>query len=80
MKKRYRVEIDSEACKGCGYCINFCPANCITLSKEFNSKGVHYAVFTNSVGSNTNTFTLCNGCGACYIVCPDYCIKIVEVG
>jgi 2-oxoglutarate ferredoxin oxidoreductase subunit delta len=75
MNKRYRVEIDSEGCKGCKYCINFCPAKCLTLSKEFNNKGVHYAIFMEDGGGNKK----CNGCGVCYIVCPDYCIKVVEV-
>jgi 2-oxoglutarate ferredoxin oxidoreductase subunit delta len=40
-KPRGVVTIDTELCKGCGFCIEFCPAGVLEFSDEFNSKGYH---------------------------------------
>jgi 2-oxoglutarate ferredoxin oxidoreductase subunit delta len=38
---RGKVTIDTELCKGCGFCIEFCPPGVLEFSDEFNSKGYH---------------------------------------
>jgi 2-oxoglutarate ferredoxin oxidoreductase subunit delta len=58
--------INAELCKGCGFCIAFCPAKVLEFSEEFNSKGYHppYAIRPED----------CSGCGLCGIYCPDFAI------
>ncbi len=38
-KFRGQVFIDWTRCKGCGFCIDFCPPKILALSEEFNSHG-----------------------------------------
>ena len=40
MAKGY-VAITVERCKGCGFCVEFCPTHVLALSSAFNSKGYH---------------------------------------
>jgi 2-oxoglutarate ferredoxin oxidoreductase subunit delta len=63
---RGRVVIDRELCKGCGFCIEFCPANVLEFSKTFNAKGYHPPDAVNPEN--------CTGCGLCGIYCPDFAI------
>jgi 2-oxoglutarate ferredoxin oxidoreductase subunit delta len=60
------VVINTELCKGCGFCIEFCPAGVLEFSVEFNSKGYHppYAAKPEA----------CSGCDMCGIYCPDFAI------
>ena len=64
------VQIDKERCKGCLFCIEICPKNCISLSEELNLKGYFVAVF--DPGKE------CNGCGNCALMCPDVAIEVVR--
>jgi 2-oxoglutarate ferredoxin oxidoreductase subunit delta len=61
-----RVYIDPELCKGCGYCVHFCPTNVLEISQEFNAKGYHPPVVVNA--------DACTGCDLCGMYCPDFCI------
>lgn len=65
-KARGSVSINAELCKGCGFCIEFCPSEVLEFSAEFNSKGYHppYAVKPEA----------CTGCDLCGIYCPDFAI------
>ena len=65
-KPRGVVTINAELCKGCGFCIEFCPADVLEFSVEFNSKGYHppHAVRPDA----------CTGCGLCGMYCPDFAI------
>ena len=60
------VFINAEVCKGCAFCIEFCPTDALEFSKEFNRKGYHYPVLKNE--------TLCNGCDLCGMYCPDFAV------
>ncbi len=64
------IQIDKSRCKGCGFCIEFCPKDCISLSDELNLKGYYVAAPDGGDG--------CNGCGTCALMCPEVAIEVVK--
>lgn len=58
--------VKEELCKGCGFCIEFCPTVALDFSHEFNKKGYHYPILAHE--------ELCNGCDLCGLYCPDFAI------
>lgn len=66
LKARGRVTIIRERCKGCGYCVEFCPSKALAMASEFSAKGYHYPV--PSDGRD------CTGCDLCGMFCPDFAI------
>ncbi len=62
------IEIDIELCKGCELCIDACPQKIIELSKNFNSKGLNFAI--------VNDMNKCTGCTLCGVVCPEVAITV----
>lgn len=69
-KKKTKIKIDKEKCKGCMLCIDVCPQKVLEASKGVNKRGQQYAV--------VKLPEKCTGCGLCYIMCPDCGIKIEE--
>ena len=61
-----KVVILVERCKGCAFCVEFCPTDVLALSNAFNSKGYHppYVVKPEK----------CSGCDLCGMYCPDFAI------
>lgn len=70
--KAGRIVIESEICKGCGFCIAVCPNKLIIVSERLNEKGYHPAVFSNSPTEGKT----CSGCAICALVCPDVAIEV----
>jgi 2-oxoglutarate ferredoxin oxidoreductase subunit delta len=64
------IHIIKDQCKGCGYCIEFCPKKVLGESQEINAMGVHPP----AVLDENN----CIVCGFCTSVCPDFAIFVVE--
>jgi 2-oxoglutarate ferredoxin oxidoreductase subunit alpha len=60
------VLVRTEICKGCSFCIDFCPTDCLTFSKEFNPKGYHFPILSAPEA--------CTGCDLCGLYCPDFAI------
>ena len=65
---RGEVEIIPDRCKGCGFCIRFCPRGVLEESPEFNQKGYHYPRVARP--------DRCAGCGLCEMLCPDFAIHV----
>jgi 2-oxoglutarate ferredoxin oxidoreductase subunit delta len=65
------VHVIVERCKGCGFCIEFCPRGLLTRSEEANSKGYYPPQVNDDVD--------CTNCGLCELLCPDFAI-FVEAG
>ncbi len=66
------IPIDAERCKGCGFCVEFCPTDVLVLSDEFNAKGYH--------PPEVAEIDYCTGCDLCGMYCPDFAIYAVKVG
>ena len=69
-KKRYRIAINKEHCKGCELCVSVCPKKVIALAPGMNSRGQHYAATVRPRD--------CIGCLQCAEICPDTAIEIDE--
>ncbi|HNQ23920.1 MAG TPA: 4Fe-4S dicluster domain-containing protein [Phycisphaerae bacterium] len=65
-KPRGQVIIKPEQCKGCGYCVAFCPLGVLAMSGKFNPKGYHYPEVAEP--------GKCSGCDLCGMYCPDFAI------
>jgi 2-oxoglutarate ferredoxin oxidoreductase subunit delta len=60
------VVIAGERCKGCGFCVEFCPQGSLELSSQYNAKGYHTPILAHR--------ETCSGCDICGMVCPDFAI------
>jgi len=65
------IVVDTEKCKGCEVCVVACPTDVISMAKEVNGKGYHYAYMENP--------DACTGCTSCALVCPDSVITVYRI-
>lgn len=66
-----RPIINIERCKGCGFCVEFCPAAVLQMSHNFNQKGYHYPEIVDAEA--------CTACDLCGLYCPDFAIYSVRI-
>ena len=59
------VHIVEERCKGCGYCIEYCPQQVLEFASTFNSKGYY---------PPTVKLDNCLNCHYCELLCPEFAI------
>lgn len=69
-KGKGTVFVRTKVCKGCSFCIDFCPTRCLEFSRDFNPKGYHYPVLARAED--------CAGCNLCGLYCPDFAIFAVR--
>ncbi|MBI4603961.1 MAG: 4Fe-4S dicluster domain-containing protein [Planctomycetes bacterium] len=69
-KAKGTVFVREETCKGCSYCVDFCPTHCLELSPGFNARGYHYPTLARADD--------CTGCDLCGLYCPDFAIFAVR--
>jgi len=65
------IIIIEDRCKGCGFCIEYCPHKVLVFSKKFNIKGYHPPEITKP--------EVCVNCGFCRMICPEFAIYTFEV-
>lgn len=65
-----KVYIIDERCKGCGFCIEFCPRDVLEDSEKFNSKGYHPPDIANPDD--------CVRCELCELICPEFAIFVLD--
>jgi 2-oxoglutarate ferredoxin oxidoreductase subunit delta len=66
-----KVNILAYRCKGCDYCIEFCPNDVLEQSGEFNEKG-YYPPVVKEEGK-------CVNCNFCETICPEFAIFCTEL-
>jgi 2-oxoglutarate ferredoxin oxidoreductase subunit delta len=64
------IHIIKERCKGCGFCVEYCPRDVLELSTEFNTKGYHSPQVVKE--------DACVHCGLCEMLCPEFAIFVTE--
>jgi len=58
-----QIEINRNACNGCGFCVNACPADAIELLDK--------------IATPCDPFE-CMACGDCVAICPEEAITLVK--
>lgn len=64
------IHIMKDRCKGCGFCIIFCPRDVLEESDEINKRGVH--------PPRVKDEKRCVLCSFCSAICPDFAIFVTE--
>jgi len=64
------IHILKNRCKGCGFCIEFCPKQVLEKSEELSIRGVYPPKVIDE--------SKCVLCSFCTAVCPDFAIFTVE--
>ena len=66
------IHIIEERCKGCGFCVEFCPQDVLIMSKRTNARGYHPPELIED--------SHCINCGLCTLLCPDFAIYVESGG
>lgn len=66
------IHIIEERCKGCGFCVEFCPQDVLIISKRTNARGYHPPELIED--------SHCINCGLCTLLCPDFAIYVENGG
>ena len=64
--KHGHLYIQEDVCKGCGFCIEFCPKKVLEESDQFNAKGYYPPRVVDAEA--------CVNCTFCELICPDFAI------
>jgi 2-oxoglutarate ferredoxin oxidoreductase subunit delta len=70
-KARGVVHILEIRCKGCGFCVEFCPRGVLAVAERFNAKGYH--------PPEVAAPEACTACHLCELLCPDFALGIEEL-
>ena len=60
------VHVVVDRCKGCEFCVEYCPKEVLSMSEDFNVKGYHYPEVLKSKS--------CVDCDLCQMICPEFAI------
>jgi len=71
-KKEISIYIDEKLCKGCDICVELCPKDVFTISKQINQQGYYIPI--------PSSIDVCTGCMLCELICPELAVilKIEE--
>ncbi len=67
-RRRGRISICTELCKGCKYCVLACPKGVIEMNNALNPAGFHTAQVVR--------MEECSGCALCARMCPEVAIEV----
>lgn len=66
--KKGVIHINRDRCKGCKFCVEFCPKDVLEMSDKFNIKGYHPPYVKNEDD--------CVYCQLCETICPEFAIFV----
>ncbi len=61
-------QFETDRCKGCELCLEYCPKQCLALHEELNAIGYHPAYLAKP--------DECIGCAMCADMCPETVITV----
>lgn len=64
------IHLIPERCKGCTFCVTYCPQDVLGMSDQLNAKGYHLPEVISPVS--------CVACGLCELICPEFAIYVVN--
>lgn len=64
------IHILKERCKGCSFCVEYCPKDVLEMSDEFNTKGYHPPKIVKPDD--------CVECHLCEMLCPEFAIFVLK--
>jgi 2-oxoglutarate ferredoxin oxidoreductase subunit delta len=67
-RKTIDIKLNKELCKGCGYCVEFCPRRVFMSSNASSQRGV--------TPPDIDDKARCTDCGLCVMLCPELAISI----
>ncbi|MBI4286168.1 MAG: 4Fe-4S dicluster domain-containing protein [Chloroflexi bacterium] len=70
-KPKNEIKLIIERCKGCRFCVEFCPQHILYQSDEVNSKGYRIV--------DVADISKCDQCNTCSMVCPEFAINVVSI-
>ncbi len=65
------INILKDRCKGCAFCVEYCPRDVLEMSEEFNAKGYHPPYVKKPDD--------CVECHLCEMLCPEFAIFVTPV-
>jgi len=65
-----KLFIEEKYCKGCGICVEFCPARVLKTSKKMNPRGYF--------PPESKNMEKCKKCSMCSLLCPDFAIVVAD--
>lgn len=71
MARKGKVTLIEDRCKGCSFCVEYCPTNVLEMSEEYSDKGYHYPIIKFP--------EKCIACNLCGEYCPDFAIWGEEI-
>jgi 2-oxoglutarate ferredoxin oxidoreductase subunit delta len=62
------IHIIKDRCKGCTFCVEYCPKDVLEMSEEYNKKGYH--------PPHVKSPDDCVECHLCEMLCPEFAIFV----
>ena len=66
--KKGEIHINKNRCKGCAFCVEYCPHDVLEMSEEFNVKGYHPPFIKEE--------DKCIYCQLCETICPEFALFV----